>query len=235
MIYEVPFGPNDAGTELASLNLENVNQGLGNLMTSLIDWNNFNSSLLIEVTRPNGIFTCTGVAINKDTVLTAAHCLEGEILKIRISNGSTYNAKGSFFEVESFDLHPDYDRHNSNYKSDLAKIKLKESLPPGTNFYPIIKKDNELNGKILRLGFGSRGDKNVRTLVTPVVRQVRKMEKVLELNDTYSYSGDSGGPVFMQYNGQMYLIAIHSTLSFGPEGKHSFNPLLSSHREWIAS
>lgn len=204
-------------------------------MTNLIDWNNFNSSVLIEVTRPNGVYTCTGVAINKNTVLTAAHCLEGEILKVRISTDASYNPKGKFLEVDSFDLHPDYDRHISNYRSDLAKIKLKDELPPGTNFYPIIKKDNELKGKILRLGFGARENKNVRTLVTPEVRQVRKMEKVLELNDTYSYSGDSGGPVFMQYNGQMYLIAIHSTLSFGPEGKHSFNPLLAPHREWIAS
>lgn len=204
-------------------------------MTAQIDWNNFNSSLLIEVTRPSGVYTCTGVAINKNTVLTAAHCLEGEILKIRISHEATYNKEGNFFEVESFDLHPDYDRQNSNYRSDLAKIKLKGELPKGTNFYPIIKKDNQLNGKILRLGFGARGDKNIRTLITPEVREIRPIEKVLELNDTYSYSGDSGGPVFMQYNGQMYLIAIHSTLSFGPEGKHSFNPLLSSHREWIAS
>lgn len=148
---------------------------------------------------------------------------------------SAYDKNGSFLTVESFDLHPEYDREDSNYKCDIAKIKIKDELPAGTRFYPIIKKDNELNGKILRLGFGARGEKNIRTLVTPELREVRKLEKVLELNDTYSYSGDSGGPVFMQNNGQLYLVAIHSTLSFGPEGKHSFNPLLSSHREWIAS
>ena len=205
------------------------------LMTNLIDWTNFNSSLLIEVTRPTGVFTCTGVAINKNTVLTAAHCLEGEILKIRVSTDPSYNVKGNFFEVEDFNLHPDYDREQSNYRSDIAKIKLKAELPKETRFFPIIKKDSELNGKILRLGFGARENQNVRTLVTPEVRKLRKLENVLELNDMYSYSGDSGGPVFMQNNGQMYLVAIHSTLSFGPEGKHSFNPLLSSHREWIAS
>lgn len=204
-------------------------------MTNLIDWNNFNSSLLIEVTRPTGVFTCTGVAINKDTILTAAHCLEGEILSVRVSNEASYDKAGKFFEVDSFEIHPDYDAKTSNYKSDIAKIKLTKALPKGTNFYPIIKKNQELNGKILRLGFGARGTNNVRTLVTPQVKQVRPIEKTLELNDMYSYSGDSGGPVFMQYNGQMFLIAIHSTLSFGPEGKHSFNPLLSSHREWIAS
>lgn len=204
-------------------------------MTNLIDWNNFNSSLLIEVTRPNGIFTCTGVAINKDTILTAAHCLEGEVLKVRVSTESAYDKNGNFLAVDHFELHPDYDSETSNYKSDIAKIKLKKALPPGTNFYPIIKKNQELNGKILRLGFGARGSNNVRTLVTPEFKQVRNIEKTLELNDMYSYSGDSGGPVFMQNNGQMYLIAIHSTLSFGPLGKHSLNPLLSSHREWIAS
>jgi V8-like Glu-specific endopeptidase len=204
-------------------------------MNTQIDWKNFNSSLLIEVTRPTGVFTCSGVAINKNTILTAAHCLEGEILKVRISTESAYDQNGKFLEAESFELHPEYDRNSSNYQCDLAKIKLKAELPKGTKFYPIIKKEKQLSGKILRLGFGARAEKNIRTLVTPEVKEIRKLEKVLELNDIYSYSGDSGGPVFMQDNGQMYLVAIHSTLSFGPEGKHSFNPLLSSHREWIAS
>lgn len=204
-------------------------------MTNLIDWNNFNSSLLIEVTRPTGVFTCTGVAINKNTILTAAHCLEGEILKVRISNESMYDKNGKFFEVESFELNPDYNSEKSNYRSDIAKIKLKGELPKGTMFYPIIKKDGELNGKILRLGFGARGANNVRTLVQPEFKTIRTQEKTLELNDMFSYSGDSGGPIFLQYQGQMYLIAIHSTLSFGPEGKHSYNPLLSTHREWIVA
>ncbi len=202
-------------------------------MTNLIDWNNFNSSLLIEVTRPTGIFTCTGVAVNKNTVLTAAHCLEGEILKVRISTEAVYDKKGKFFEVDSFDLHPEYNGQESNYRSDLAKIKLKSELPADTKFYPIIKKDSKLTGTLMRLGFGARGTKNVRTLVNPEFKNIREIEKVLELNDMYSYSGDSGGPVFLQNQGQMYLVAIHSTLSFGPEGKYSFNPLLSSHREWI--
>lgn len=139
------------------------------------------------------------------------------------------------FSRESFDLHPDYNSKKSNYRSDIAKIKLAAELPKETMIYPIIKKEGELNGKILRLGFGARGSSNIRTLVTPELKNVRNHEKILELNDMYSYSGDSGGPIFLQNNGQMYLIAIHSTLSFGPEGKHSFNPLLSSHREWIAS
>ncbi len=202
-------------------------------MTTLIDWNNFNSSLLIEVTRPEGVFTSSAVAINKNTLLTAAHCLEGEILKVRVSLDSSYNPNGNFFDVESFNLHPDYDSKKSNYRYDLAKIKLKNDLPSDMKFYPIIKKDNELQGTLLRLGFGARNKQNNRTLINPEFKDLRSHEKVLELNDKYSYSGDSGGPVFIQSKGQMYLVAIHSTLSHGPQGRFSYNPLLSSHREWI--
>jgi hypothetical protein len=199
----------------------------------MIDWTNFNSSLLIEVTRPNGIFTCTGVAINSNTIVTAAHCLEGEIIHVRVSLDSEYNPKAKFLDIAGFDLHPDYDSKLSNFKSDMAKIILAQDLPSNITIYPIMKKDSNLTGKLVRLGFGARGEKNIRTLVSPVFRSHRNLENILELDDLFSYSGDSGGPIFLQQNGQMYLIAIHSTLSYGPEGKHSFNPLLAKHKTWL--
>lgn len=206
----------------------------GESMTN-IDWSNFSSTLLIEVTRPNGVFTSSGVAINQDTILTAAHCLEGEVLKVRVFTQAAYNPKARSFKVKYFELHPQYDKNVSNYRFDIAKIKLAQALPDDIAFFPILKKEFDIQGKILRLGFGARAKKNVRTLITPEFKSVRRDEKVLELKDTYSYSGDSGGPVFLQRQGQMYLVAIHSTFSFGPEGKYSFNPLLSGHRDWIES
>lgn len=201
----------------------------------MIDWNNFNSSLLIEVTRPEGVFTCTGVAINPTTILTAAHCLEGNILHVRVTLESSYNPKGNFLDIEAFELHPDYDSKRSNFKADIARIQLSKELPSSINFLPIMKKSGDFQGNIVRLGFGARNTKNIRTLVSPVYRDYRNLEDILELNDMYSYSGDSGGPIFLQQNGQMYLIALHSTLSYGPEGKHSFNPLLPKHKKWIES
>lgn len=198
-----------------------------------IDWSNFNSGLLIEVTRRSGVFTASAVAINAHTIITAAHCLEGEILQIRVSNQPSYQIEGEFFEVDWYELHPDYDPDSSNYQNDLAKIKLKKPLPVETQFFPIIKSVKEFSGKIFRVGYGARNNQNIRTLITPELRQVHALEKTLELDDVFSFAGDSGGPIFVQQKGQLYLVAIHSTLSHGPEGKFSFNPLLSPHREWI--
>ena len=198
-----------------------------------IDWNNFNSSLVIEVTRPEGKFTCSGVAIKDDMVLTAAHCLSGEILKIRVFTQATYNPRSKSIEGKSFDLHPEYNKDKSNYKADLAKIKLAEKLPESTMIFPILKNETNFKGKILRVGFGARANSNIRTLITPQFKDIKANEKVLELDDMYSYSGDSGGPIFIQRDGQMYLAAIHSTLSYGPEGKFSFNPLVSGQKDWI--
>ena len=203
-----------------------------NLSTN-IDWSNFNSTVVIEVTRPEGVFTSTGVAIDKKTILTAAHCLAGEVLRVRVTPASTYNPRGKFIAIKTYEIHPEYEPEFSNYRCDLAKISLSSPLPQGTNYYSVMKNDRDLSGNFVRIGYGARNEQNVRTMITPVFKDVHEPARILELHDMYSFSGDSGGPVFLQQKGQLYLVAIHSTLSYGPEGRFSFNPLLTAHREWI--
>lgn len=195
-------------------------------------WEEFNSSLLIEVTRTKGVFTCTGVAVTPDLVVTAAHCLEGDVKSIRIFTQSSYNPKNPAIAVKSFKIHPNYHPKDSRYNADVGKIRLAEKLPSNIKIYPIYKEEMIL-GDLYRFGFGMRNKKNVRTVITPTFKQVIYADKMLELNDTYSFSGDSGGPIYLKQGPTYYVLAVHSTLSFGPQGRFSYNPLLNAYLDWI--
>jgi hypothetical protein len=198
------------------------------------DWDKYNSSLLIEVTRESGIYTCSGVAVSRQTILTAAHCLEGKIIKTRVFTEELYDPKKEGWEIRQFELHPSYDPGFSFYQFDIAKIYLKKRLPSFINIYPTHKGINQ-KGRIIRVGFGKRNGENIRTLVIPILKNINHKNGLLELYDENSFSGDSGGPIFITIDNQIFLIGIHSTLSFGPEGKFSLNPLLSHEGEWISS
>lgn len=196
------------------------------------DWEKFNSSLLIEVTRPNGTFTCTGVALGKRLVVTAAHCLEGKVDKVRIFLSSYYDPKLPSLPISDFILHPNYDSSDSRYVSDLAKIHLTEDLPGSIQFYPVYR-EKLITGELYRFGFGLRDKKNVRTAITPTMKKVDLPIGIIELNDTFSRSGDSGGPIYIKKDGEIQVLAVHSTFSYGPEGNFSLNPLLGSYTDWI--
>jgi len=196
------------------------------------EWDEFNSSLCIEVTRPTGLFTCTGVAVSDEVIVTAAHCLDGEILKVRVFTESSYNTHNKSLSIKKYQIHPSYKSQTSRYKSDLAKIYLDHKLPSKIKILPIFK-GTAVSGDIYRFGFGARNKKNLRTVITPKFKKMDVENSIIELNDTFSYSGDSGGPIYLKQDQATYVLAIHSTLSFGPEGKFSYNPLLNSYQNWI--
>lgn len=196
------------------------------------DWEKFNSSLLIEVTRPKGVFTCTGVALTPTVLATAAHCLEGEIKSVRIFLGASYDPKAPSIAVKEFKLHPGYKPKSSAYRNDIARITLATKLPESVKIYPIFE-PGPVTGKIYRFGFGARNKKNLRTAITPKFRRLNVEEEVLELDDTFSRSGDSGGPIYVETGDAIKVIAVHSTFSHGPEGRYSFNPLLAQYKDFL--
>ena len=118
--------------------------------------------------------------------------------------------------------------------SDIAVINLKAALPSEIQTYPI-HENNNFSGDYYRLGFGERNNSNNRTIANPHFRFFNERDEVVELNDQFSKSGDSGGPIFIVKDKSIYLVAIHSTFSSGPQGEFSYNPLVSKHLDWINS
>lgn len=200
--------------------------------SSVQDWEKFNSSLLIEVTRTKGVFTCTGVALTPTLLVTAAHCLDGDVKKVRVFTGSSYNPEDPAIAVKNYVIHQGYDPKKSAYRNDIAKIDLADSLPGTVKIYPIFE-GKEVKGDVLRFGFGARNKKNLRTVITPKFRRLNFEEEVVELDDTFSRSGDSGGPIYLENGTDIKVLAIHSTFSHGPQGRYSFNPMLAAYKDWI--
>ncbi len=196
------------------------------------DWEKFNSSLLIEVTRSTGVFTCSGIAVSGQLVITAAHCLEGDVKKVRVFTQESYNPAYPSLEVESFKIHQNYNPQNSPFVSDLAKIKMKKNFLPFIKLYPIYT-GTSFDSPLYRFGFGARNKKNLRTVITPKFKTFDHVQHIIELNDMFSRSGDSGGPIYIQNGKDIFVLAIHSTFSHGPEGNFSYNPLLAPYLPWI--
>lgn len=192
------------------------------------EWVDLNSSVLLEVTRPTGVFTCTAVAISPTVLLTAAHCLDGTVTKITVS---TFPERLQM-EVAKFALHPEYRPKKSDYLNDIAQITLKKALPKSIHIHGIYN-SNKILGKLIRLGFGERNSLNNRTVITPSFKFYDEEKKIIELNDHFSKSGDSGGPIFLSNDEGIFLLAIHSTFSSGPQGEYSFNPLVGKYTDWI--
>lgn len=72
---------------------------------------------------------CGGSIINKDWILSAAHCVpttDPEDLYIRIGFTELSSSDGQIFKVEEIILHPNH--NDVTYDNDIALIKLKTSI-----------------------------------------------------------------------------------------------------------
>ena len=150
--------------------------------------------------------TCSGTLVGPNHIVTAAHCLDKEPLKI----GFGQKANETTFKVASYMKHPDYVSY-----PDIGLIVFDGMIDPKkhkiVDIRPPIKGE-----KILISGFGitssSKRDHGVlRITQTKVSRINKKTLQFYSVPDRKGpCNGDSGGPVFVKEGEALVLIGATS-------------------------
>lgn len=186
------------------------------------------------------ISACTGTLIDRDTILTAAHCVEksgaGKTVAA-FTNNMTCAAKAqsrTMRKIVAQVIHADYiygDDPVNNAASDIAVLKFEGELPLGYEVrnLPLRSYDLALADELIMSGYGKTNEDDdeslglLRFTRTPRTRLsnqfystrqekniVLKDVHVIEQYDTGVCHGDSGGPLYTWNGHELVLIGVTS-------------------------
>jgi hypothetical protein len=196
---------------------------------------------------------CTGTALARDLVLTAAHC---------VPSGADYKLiefdslrQPTFRDVALVVPHPQFDLKSMlahRVSADVALLKLAAPLAPAYAPAPIMgeRKPIAVGEKFLLAGYGvsvrgegrSGGAARAATLVAtgqPGSLQLRLVDPATkgERPGLGACTGDSGAPVFQEIEGRLFILGVVSW-STGPNNSAGCGGLtgvtpLARYRGWI--
>lgn len=187
-------------------------------------------------------------------LLTAAHCAIEIEEKLEKQQSHAIVFHKDTLEVEKVILYPDY---KTDQAFDLALVKLK-SAPDSVVVIPLYQDTLEKGKNIIVAGYGDKGngkegilgnDKKLRAGTNRIDAAIDnwlvwmfdapESENVTPL-EAISGPGDSGGPAFIQENGQDFLAGISvgqdTDATDGVEGVYGVTEYyvrVSSFKEWI--